>query len=201
VVDISRKSGDQLKELVGVVPAGKEKAANEIYTVTLRESEDSLKEGAQPEELLLVLGQPVYSPDRRVILEDIGYPPDENGRRPVYGLREGDQFTITGTSDVPIAKLTLRLAKVNEAGKTVLLENPRGRGVNASLDVNGKQMLVTDHSEIPEELWVMATGGGMETLRGAAEDRKNNPEPPNRPAPPSRRGGRGGRSSRGGGRR
>ena len=194
VVDISRKSGEQLKELVGAVPAGQEKAANEVYTVTLRESEDSLKEGAKPEELLLVLGQPVYSPDRRVILEDIGYPPDENGRRPVYGLRDGDQFTITGTSDVPIAKLTLRLAKVNEAGKTVLLENPRARGLNASLDANGKQMLVTAHSEIPEEMWVSAVG---ETTtpgnRGAVEDRKNTPEPPNRPAPPSRGRGRGGR--------
>ena len=193
VIDISRKSGDQLKELVGAVPAGKEKAANEIFIVTLRESEDSLKEGAQPEELLLVLGQPVYSPDRRVILEDIGYPPDENGRRPVYGLREGDQFTISGTSDIPIAKLTLRLAKVNEASKTVLLENPRARGINASLDANGKQMLVTDHSEIPEELWVTATGSGMAANRTVVDDRKNNPEPPNRPNPPPRRGGRGGR--------
>jgi len=197
VVDISRKSGEQLKELAGAVPAGQEKAANEVFTVTLRESEDSLKEGAKPEELLLILGQPVYSPDRRVILEDIGYPPDENGKRPVYGLREGDQFTITGTSDIPIAKLTLRLAKVNEAGKTVLLENPRGRGLNASLDVNGKQMLVTANSEIPEEMWVSVAGGTpVQISRGEVdEDRKTAPPP--RPAPPAR----GGRRGRGGHRR
>ena len=198
VVDISRKTGEQLKELGGAVPAGKEKTANEFYTVTLRESEDSLKEGAKPEELLLILGQPVYSPDRRVILEDIGYPPDENGRRPVYGLREGGEFTISGTSEIPIAKLTLRLAKVNEAGKTLVLENPRARGVNASLDVNGKQMLVTEHSEIPEELWVTTAGGTTMSpiSRGGAVDDAGGGEdqPPPRQTPPNR--GRGGRRRR-----
>ena len=190
VVDISRKTAEQLKGLGGAVPAGKEKTANEFYTVMLRESEDSLKEGAKPEELLLILGQPVYSPDRRVILEDIGYPPDENGRRPVFGLREGDQFTITGTSDIPIAKLTLRLAKVNEAGKTAVLENPQGRGVSASLDAKGKQMLVTDRSEIPEELWVTATGGASHMVNNRGGDEERQTPPPAPPAPPSRGRGR-----------
>ena len=191
VADISRRTAEQLKELGGAVPAGKEKTANEFYTVTLRESEDNIKEGAKPEELLLILGQPVYSPDRRVILEDIGYAPDENGRRPVYGLREGDQFTLGGTGEIPIAKLTLRLAKVNEAAKTVLLENARATGANASLDAQGKPMLVTDHSEIPEDLWVNVAGGQNINITGNPdEDRDNPPEPPQRRSP-GRRGRRG----------
>ncbi len=147
-------------------------------TVILREVLSSEQEAAKakPEELVMVVGQPVYSPDRRVILEDIGIPPDENGRRPVYGLREGDRFTIAGVPGVAggrlVAPVSLRLAKFDEAAKTALLENVRARaGADASLDSLGNRMLVTESSEIPEDLWVtksLFTPGTTETANPAS---------------------------------
>lgn len=129
-------------------------------SVVLREVVDSDGEAGKikPEELTLVVGQPVYSSDRRLILEDIGVPADENGRRPVYGLREGDRFTIGGVPGAPgsraVVPLTLKLVKFDENAKTALLENARSRSGDASLDSQGRRMLVTAASEIPEDLWV-----------------------------------------------
>lgn len=148
-------------------------------SVLLREVVDSEGEKVKPEELVLTVGQPVYSPDRRVILEDIGIPADENGRRPVYGLREGDRFTIGGVPGVPggraVVPLTLKLVKFDENARTALLENARARaGADPTLDAQGRRMLVTASSEIPEDLWVTpaSTNGAQPKEQDARAPRR-----------------------------
>ena len=136
---------------------------------------DEEAEKVQPEKLLLTVGQPVYSSDRRVILEDVGIPADENGRRPVYGLREGDKFTIGGVPGVPggnrVIPQTLKLVRFDENAQTALLENARSRsGADASLDKNGRRMLVTAMSEIPEDLWVTPPTVGEQNKNAEQND-------------------------------
>lgn len=160
-------------------------------SVTLIETSNGDDEAkkVKPEKLVLTVGQPVYSPDRRVILEDIGIPADENGRRPVYGLREGDKFTIGGIHGIPggnrVIPLTLKLVRFDENAKTALLENARSRsGADASLDKNGMRMLVTAMSEIPEDLWVTPATSGGETkpseTDGGESPRRRGGESPRR---------------------
>lgn|GEM_PF-846843 len=131
------------------------------YVVTLREvrPEGAPDDGKPREELNLVLGQPTYSSDRRVMLEDIGYPADANVKRPVYGLREGATFIIGGTGKAArnAVPMTYRLVRFDERNKTALLEFARGRaGTDRSVDANGRRMLVTEFSEIPEDVWVVS---------------------------------------------
>ena len=149
-------------------------------SVLLREvlDADGEKAKAKPEELVMTVGQPVYSPDRRVILEDIGVPADEAGHRPVYGLREGDRFTIgwipgssVGRALIP---MTLKLVKFDETEQTALLENVRSRSADPTVDARGRRMLVKAASEIPEDLWVTNAGAsgkdsGAESARHKSE--------------------------------
>ena len=146
--------------------AGLEKTVDS-YIVTLREvrPEGAADDGKPLDELKLVLGQPVYSPDRRVMLEDIGVPADATGKRPVYGLREGASFIIggTGAAGRNVVPMTYRLSKFDEHNKTALLEFARGRsGADRALDVNGRRMLVTEFSEIPEDMWSVSPQTGNE---------------------------------------
>lgn len=149
------------------------------YVVTLREvrPEGAPSDGKPLDELKLVLGQPTYSPDRRVLLEDIGFPPDANGKRPVYGLREGATFVVgnTGPAGRNVVPMTYRLVKFDERNKTALLEFARGRaGADRSLDVNGRRMLVTEFSEIPEDVWAASPQAGSDGR--ASRNRNRNRE-------------------------
>jgi len=153
-------------------------------SVVLREVVESDGNAAKtkPEELVLTEGQPAYSNDRRAILEDIGIPADEHGKRPTYGLRIGDRFTIGGAPGNPFGRavppLSLRLVKFDEKNKTALLANARARsGVDATLDAQGRRMLVTEHSEIPEDLWVSASGAnvGDKKKNASGSSRSNSP--------------------------
>lgn len=157
--------------------------STDSYVVTLREirPEGAPDDGKPLDELKLVLGQPVYSPDRRVLLEDIGFPPDANGKRPVYGLREGATFIIGGTGNAGrnVVPMSYRLVKFDERNKTALLEFARGRsGADRSLDANGRRMLVTEFSEIPEDMWaVPPTAGSENRTQRPRNNARRNPEP------------------------
>lgn len=132
------------------------------YSVTMREvrSEEDANSKEPLDELKLVLGQPVYSPDRRVILEDIGYPTDANGKRPAaayQGVRKDGMCFVGGVSAAGrnMMRMSFKLVKFDERGKKAFLEFGRGRsGADQSMDAGGQRMEVTADSEIPEDMWV-----------------------------------------------
>jgi len=113
-------------------------------------------DGKKPvaDKMTIKVGEPAYSSDRRLILEDIGILPDENTHKhPVYILRPGENLNL-GNRRIGVARLVLR--EVNEEAKTALFENTSARGnADPSVDAAGKRMLVTALSGIPEESWVM----------------------------------------------
>lgn len=157
--------GDRIYRVEKITVGGKESRdggnAPEASTVLLREVlDDSGAASVKPEELLLVEGKPVYSPDSRIILEDIGVPADEKGQRTVYALRVGDRFNIGGIPGTKgaraVAVQTFRLVKYDEKKQIAILEDVRSRAADPSLDKQGRQMAVTTASEIPEDMWVNA---------------------------------------------
>ena len=105
------------------------------------------------DKMIIKVGEPAYSSDRRLILEDIGILPDENTHKhPVYILRPGETINL-GDRRIGVARLVL--SEVNEDAKTALFVTASGRNSGDSLDASGKRMLVTALSAIPEDSWVM----------------------------------------------
>jgi len=122
-----------------------------------------------PDKLVVKVGETAFSSDRRLILEDVGVLPDENGKRPTFVLRSGDEFSI-GDRRTGIAKLVLK--SVDEEAKTAVLMNRSSRGgADPEFDLRKKRMVVTEKSAIPEEMWVThpletPAGGDAPPARG-----------------------------------
>ena len=141
--------------------------------VTLKMIAEDESEKSQVHELKLIFGQPVYSPDLRVVLEDIGVPADSDGTRhytvrggrqeAVFELRRGEVFEMGGISDRGSARNVPKTAYVltdfDEKGKVAQLASARNRnrgGNDKELerDEQGVPMEVTSESYIVEDEWV-----------------------------------------------
>ena len=141
--------------------------------VTLRMVAADDREKSEVHELKLVFGQPVYSSDLRVVLEDIGVPAEADGMRyytirggkqeAVYELRRGEVFEMGGVSDRgsarTVPKMTYVMTDFDEKGKVAQLALARNRsnvGGEAELerDEQGVPMEVTWEGFIVEDEWV-----------------------------------------------
>ena len=152
-------------------------------TVTLRMIAESETEKAQAHELMLVFGQPVYSPDFRVVLEDIGVPEDPSvpddpnaskdeqikrfytvrgGRKKaIFELRVGEKFEMGGVSDSGSAKNVPRetyvLKSFDERARVAQLSRAKtSNSGEEDLDKDRENvpMEVTADSYIVEDEWV-----------------------------------------------
>ena len=141
--------------------------------VTLKMVAANEREKSEVHELKLVFGQPVYSSDLRVVLEDIGVPADADGTRyytvrggrqeAVFELRRGEVFEMGGVSDRGSArnvpKMTYVMTDFDEKGRVAQLALARNRnnaGSEAELqrDEQGVPMEVTWEGFIVEDEWV-----------------------------------------------
>jgi outer membrane murein-binding lipoprotein Lpp len=143
--------------------------------VTLKMIPESESEKSQVHELTLVYGQPVFSSDERVVLEDVGVPEDptvqdefgdnryytlrRGKRKAIYELRPGEVFEMGGVSDfgpaARVPKAIYVLKSFDEKNKTAQLSRVRGRGTgseeNLDNDEKGEPMVVTAGGFIEEE--------------------------------------------------
>ena len=145
--------------------------------VTLKMVAENENEKSQEHELKLVFGQPVYSSDLRVVLEDIGVPAKSDGTRcyfirgkeveATYALRKGETFEMGGVSDRGdgrnVPKVAYVLKNFDERAKVAQLSRARTRrGNNAEEDLEkdeqGEVMEVTADSFIVEDEWVSSAG-------------------------------------------
>lgn len=99
--------------------------------------------------LVMQVGKTVKSNDKRLIVEDVGV---ENNR-PTYVLRLKGEITL-GTRLTRTEKY--RLEKVNEKARTAEFHRIGVNIADPSKDRNGKKILVTRDSEIPEDVQVKA---------------------------------------------
>ena len=166
-------------------------------TVTLKMVAESETEKAQMHELKLVFGQPVYSPDLRVVLEDIGVPeedvPDDPNlskseqvkrfyqvrggkKKAIFELRVGETFEMGGVSNSGSArnvpKETYKLKSFDEKAKVAQLSRVKNRNSDEDdLDKDNQNVLmeVTADSYIVEDEWV-----AMPSDRPAEEKKQEN---------------------------
>ena len=126
----------------------------------------------KPDELTVYALKEVLSNDKRLILEDVGVPLNseadadkkDNGR-PKYVVRAGSTITL---GNKRIGEETYRLRMVDERLKTALFERPDVTQGDMTKDANGKKMLVTKDSEIPEDLQVKKV---VKKVRDGEDDR------------------------------
>ena len=181
----------------------KDAAGTELngYIVTLRMVAVGDKSQAQRHELRLVFGQPVYSPDLRVVLEDIGAPEDPsvqdesdnaqgrgikryytrrggNKEKAIFILRPGEVFVMGGTSDRGpgrnVQKEIYRMERFDERGKIARLARVRvNPGEDPAKDREGVVMVVTKNSDIDEDDWVsLPTERPAETVQQGGSSRR-----------------------------
>ena len=149
-------------------------------TVTLVTRDDK---GKVQHELKLVFGQPVYSPDFRVVLEDIGVPEDSGipddpnlskveqvkrfyavrsgKKKAIFELRVGEKFEMGGVSDSGSARNVPKeiyvLKSFDEKAKVAQLSRVKTRNSGEEdLDKDRENVLmeVTVDSYIVEDEWV-----------------------------------------------
>lgn len=102
-----------------------------------------------PDVLVMQVNKVVKSNDKRLILEDVG---TENNRVR-YVLRLKDVLILGNRST---KRESYRLESVNERGKTAVLHRVGADIADPSKDCNGKKIIVTAESEIPEDIQVQA---------------------------------------------
>ena len=144
--------------------------------VVLKMIADNESEKSQEHELTLVFGEPVYSSDLRVVLEDVGVPAKDDGNRyysvrgkdveATFALRKGETFEMGGVSDRGDARNVPKVAYVlkdfNEREKVAFLSRAQNRRGNSDEDLDkdelGETMEVTADGFIVEDEWVAAPG-------------------------------------------
>ena len=110
-----------------------------------------------PDKLVLKVDKEVRSNDKRLILEDVGYPILHEGKklkengRPFFPVRVGHPIELGNNRT---GRERYRLVSVNEEAKTALFARADVTKGDATKDINGKKILVTEFSEIPEDLQV-----------------------------------------------
>lgn len=111
----------------------------DVSTITLRE--DTQRDN--PEEILMTVGQPTYTADQRVVLKDVSDPDAE------IVVRPGEKFTV-GNGSIGLEEYILK--EFDTQKNVVVLLKPGMAGEEpAALDKDGRAMIVTDSSEIPED--------------------------------------------------
>ena len=104
------------------------------------------KAGDTPDKLEMQIGKPVYSSDRRPILEDLGKP---EGKRSEMVVRVGEVFRM-GSSATGISQY--KLISFDEKKMVAVLHRASGVGKSdPAKDELGKVMLVTREGGIPED--------------------------------------------------
>ena len=137
------------------IPVGKDKYDDQSSVVLVQQVDKGLK--IKPDKLVLVVDKEVRSNDKRLILEDVGYPILHEGKglkengRPYFPVRVGHPIELGNNR---VKKERYRLVSVNEDAKTALFARVEVTKGDATKDINGKKILVTQHSEIPEDLQV-----------------------------------------------
>ena len=125
-------------------------------TVTLRQILKS-DSSAKPDVLVLRYKQDVRSNDKRLILEDVGKPiTDASGRSANNGR---DKYVIKIGGVLRIGKKSVgfesyRLVSVDERAQNASFVRANETDGDPSKDINGKKILVTRDSEIPEDVQV-----------------------------------------------
>ena len=148
--------------------------------VTLKMVAENESEKSQEHELKLVFGEPVFSSDLRVVLEDIGVPAKDDGNRyyfirgkdveATFALRKGEAFEMGGVSDRGdarnVPKVSYVLKNFDEKEKVAQLAFARRKG-NSDEDLERDEqkvpMVVTADSFIVEDEWVSAPGEKPQT--------------------------------------
>ena len=130
-----------------------------IVDESIIELTEVITDGSQrtPDKLKMQINSPVYSSDKRPILCDVGL-----ATRPQYVLRLNQRFTISTAGNY---RETYSLKAFNEDAKTAKLVRVNVRSKeNPELDKNGKEMVVTVDSMIPEDSRVELKKEGDSTL-------------------------------------
>lgn len=152
--------------------------------VTLQMIAENESEKSQEHELKLVFGQPVYSSDLRVVLEDVGVPSESDGMRyyairggrqeAIFELRKGEVFEMGGVADKGSArnvpKVTYVLVDFDEKAKVAQLALARNKSSANSeggqeRDEQGVLMEVTADSYIVEDEWVFIPSDRTEEVK------------------------------------
>ena len=111
----------------------------------------------KPDVLVLRAEQDVRSNDKRLVVEDVGKPlTDVSGKS---GSNGRDRYIIKLGSVLRIGKKSVgyeryRLASVDERAKTASFVRANETEGDPSKDINGKKILVTRDSEIPDDVQV-----------------------------------------------
>lgn len=113
-----------------------------ISTIVLKE----ITKAGDPEIIEMQIGQPTYSADQRAVLKDVSDPAAE------YVLRPGQRFTMGNRN---IGTEVYQLKEIDSKNNVVVLLNPDASAKeDPTLDKNGRQMIVTSVSEIPDDSMV-----------------------------------------------
>ena len=132
----------------------------DVSTITLRE--DTTRDN--PEEILMTVGQPTYTADQRVVLKDVFDPESE------IVVRPGERFTL-GNGSIGLEDYILKEFDTNK--NVVVLLKPGMAGEKpAALDKDGRAMIVTSVSEIPEDSRVQKPAVAGTDSDNAAPGRK-----------------------------
>ena len=149
------------------VPVGKDKYEDQSTVTLLQELSKEAK--IKPDKLVLSVEKEVRSNDKRLIIEDVGTPVlhegkglNENGRT-VYVVRVGHPIELGNNR---IGKERYTLVSVNEQAKTALFARANVTKGDATKDINGKKIVVTQHSEISEDLQVKRVSGKSAGAKG-----------------------------------
>ena len=158
IISDSSGSGKKKEELVagGTAQVAEDKA-QDLSKIFLEEELTAAqkKNGETPDKLEMQIGKPVYSSDRRPIFEDVGLP---EGKRTEMVVRIGERFRM-GNSRTGYSDYILR--SFDEKKMVASLERARVSGKqDPAKDEQGKVMLVTRESEIPEDSRVIEIIGG-----------------------------------------
>ena len=149
------------------IPVGKEKYDDQSTVTLLQE----LSKGAKikPDKLVLSVEREVRSNDKRLIIEDVGYPVLHEGKglkengRPFYHIRVGHSIELGNTRT---GKERYTLVSVNEQAKTAFFSRTNVTKGDATKDSAGKKIVVTQYSEIPEDLQVLKNAGKNKSAQG-----------------------------------
>lgn len=142
----TKKKVEKNQRIITGVKGSKVEADDGIVDQSIIHLQEVIMDGSdrQPDKLDMKINSPVYSSDKRPILVDVGI-----AERPQYVLRINQRFTISGAGNY---RETYALKEFNEAGKTAKLIRVGVRSKdNPELDKNGKEMVVTEESMIPED--------------------------------------------------
>ncbi len=153
-----RPYGTRLTTLGGTIKIGgtrykiadvDRKISGDVDSSTMKLVEITDREN--PETIILEVGKPTYNADQSAVLNDVSDPEFE------VVVRKGEVFAI-GNREIGVEEYRLKDFDM-EKGEAVLL-NPRATSKeNPALDKNGRAMIVTRHSEIPEDSRVQARPG------------------------------------------